>query len=690
MYFKPNDRTIGRVGRVLILTLALGASILLGEEPVCARVKMEIEQELTFEREAFEARMTIHNGLVGVTLTDITVDIVFSDEKGKTVLATSATNFEPDSPTAPKFFFRFQDGSLTPDHIPGETSASIKWLIIPSGSAGGEMPQGKLYQVGARLSYRLNGIGDPELVDVSPDFIYVKPQPRLSLEYFLPREVNGDDPFTVPIEEPVPFSLGIRITNTGFGPAKNLRIESGQPRIIENKQGLQVNFVLKGSEVNGAAAQPTLLADFGTVEPKARGIGRWKMECSLYGTFLEFSALFTHADELGGQLTSLIRPPIKARLLLADVLVDLPGRDAIRDFLAYENHTVLETDPLGGLFLYETDREVADAPVSDLSATATLSGTGSIFTLQAPRPSTGLLYVRKIDPKGGTSALQRVVRADGYTLPAANYWLSKTYDKVGKRYTYYINLFDASSPAGQAYSLTFGNGSAVNRPPVFSSLPPRVAPVNTVITTTVQAFDPDGTQTELRLDRPPPGMTLTFMSKVGGYTGYALNWRPTLAGSYAVPVLATDGEFTVSTVANITVTSSPTGLYDAWKKRYGLTDDAADPDRDGMSNLLEYALDADPFTPDRQLHLSFNVVEVAGKDYVAVTFNRRNDDPRLRVLVEGNVLPQASTGWTAQTTEMPVSQVGVPSPLRRVQVRDSLAVDPTRVRRFLRVRATLN
>lgn len=35
------------------------------QQSICARVKIEILQELTPEREAFEARMTIHNGVAG-------------------------------------------------------------------------------------------------------------------------------------------------------------------------------------------------------------------------------------------------------------------------------------------------------------------------------------------------------------------------------------------------------------------------------------------------------------------------------------------------------------------------------------------------------------------------------------------------------------------------------------------------
>ena len=62
-------------------------------------------------------------------------------------------------------------------------------------------------------------------------------------------------------------------------------------------------------------------------------MGRWDMMTTLSGRFIDFTASYTHADELGGQLTSLI-DTINTHTLVQDVLVDLPGRDGIRDYLA--------------------------------------------------------------------------------------------------------------------------------------------------------------------------------------------------------------------------------------------------------------------------------------------------------------------------------------------------------------------
>jgi hypothetical protein len=73
---------------------------------------------------------------------------------------------------------------------------------------------------------------------------------------------------------------------------------------VENNQGLVIGFKLLGTSVDDAPVQNTLLADFGDVRGNSSKTARWQMEASLAGRFTEFGAKFSHADELGGALTS--------------------------------------------------------------------------------------------------------------------------------------------------------------------------------------------------------------------------------------------------------------------------------------------------------------------------------------------------------------------------------------------------
>ena len=48
-------------------------------DTVCAQVKIEVKQELTLERQAFDAHMRINNGLSHITLEDINIEVSLTD-----------------------------------------------------------------------------------------------------------------------------------------------------------------------------------------------------------------------------------------------------------------------------------------------------------------------------------------------------------------------------------------------------------------------------------------------------------------------------------------------------------------------------------------------------------------------------------------------------------------------------------
>ncbi|MCB0339741.1 MAG: hypothetical protein KDD53_09055, partial [Bdellovibrionales bacterium] len=194
---------------VLALLFAQGQAF--ADEGLCAVVKIEIAQELTFERQAFDAKMVVNNGLTESSIENIDIDVIFRDEFGNLVEATS----NPDNLTAA--FFIVVDSMTGISNINGtgviapEQTAEIHWLIIPTAGAAGGSLSGKLYFVSANFAYSVDG--EPSEIEVAPDFIVVKPQPELELDYFLPIDVYGDEPFTPEIEAPVPFNLGVRVTN---------------------------------------------------------------------------------------------------------------------------------------------------------------------------------------------------------------------------------------------------------------------------------------------------------------------------------------------------------------------------------------------------------------------------------------------------------------------------------------------
>lgn len=559
----------------------------MAEETVCAKVKIEINQELTLERQAFDAHMRITNGLPRTDLENIKVRVWFEDEEGNAVEASS----DSDNTTA-SFFIRIDEMDNIEDVsgsgvVSADTSADIHWLIIPApGSSNGEI-QGKKYNVGASLVYSVGG--EEETVEVTPDYIYVKPMPELSLDYFLPEQVYGDDPFTDEIEACVPFYLGVRVKNSGDGSANQLKIESAQPKIVDNDQGLLIDFKILGAQVNDQTTSGSLLVDFGIVEPGKVANARWEMSCELSGKFEEFTATYTHGDELGGELTSLLKE-VKTHTLVQCVLVDLPNRDSIKDFLSKSDGTYK---------VYES--ETLDTEVKDVSGGATLSSaesTGDVGARSLTFPaSSGFVYACLPDPYSGIKVLQQVIRSDGKEIKLDNAWLSKTQNIETHQWSYFINIFDADTTG--SYTLFFSDAASMPQAPVLQFIPDKSVAENQQISFIVEASDPNGRCPVLSAFPLPAGAV--FVDNNDG-TGI-FDWTPApgQAGTYNIIFKASDGTLSSSRSVKIIVYNAGDtdmdGMEDDWELEYFDTlsrDGSGDFDGDGVTDAKENCDGTDP------------------------------------------------------------------------------------------------
>ena len=229
-------------------------------DAVCAEVKIVIEQKFSMERQAFDAKMVVTNGLADQKLENVSIELQFLDANNNAVVATVDPNAQGAT-----FFYRTDEvtgiSSLNGGTIEAKAVANINWLIIPAAGSGGRNPEGAVYYVGAKVTYTLDGKTDT--VNVTPEAIVVRPQPELVLDYFLPRDVYADDPFTPDTEVAEPFTLGVRIKNQGGGTSYKTKIDTAQPKIVENRQGLAINFQILGGYVADQQAGKSLLLDFG-------------------------------------------------------------------------------------------------------------------------------------------------------------------------------------------------------------------------------------------------------------------------------------------------------------------------------------------------------------------------------------------------------------------------------------------
>lgn len=528
------------------LLLAALAPAAQAQETTCARVKIEIKQELTLERQAFDAEMKIHNTTDTSVIQNVSVVVKVMEENGTPVTVTE----DPNNVGA-RFFVRVsnRENIVAVDgtgQVAPRSTAVINWLLIPAPGAAGTSPLGKKYLVGATLRYRY--AGEDTTLEVSPDVITVKPMPLLTLDYFLPETVQGDDPVTPAVEPTVPFTLGVRIKNNGVGTAKTLKIDSAQPKIIDNAQGLLINFKLTGSYVDDAPVNNTLLIDFGDIASQRSKTGRWIMESSLEGRFTEFTASFSHADELGGSVTSLLQAT-NAHLMLRDVRVDLPGRDLVRDFLARDGD-VLRVYESEGLDTQVTDRSA----VAVLTATTSTNGNAA-YTLTMPATA-GFVYARLPDPFGGTKALGTLLRSDAKAILPENLWLSRTRNAQTQAWEYWVHVFDVNTTG--EYRAEFQAPAVAPRPPVIQAIANKVTQETKQVSFIVEASSPDGRPVQLSAAPLPVGATFSMQAPDPQQPGLAravFDWTPPLGsvGNYLVVYTAQDGLLSATRSASIRV-----------------------------------------------------------------------------------------------------------------------------------------
>lgn len=364
------------------------------EETSTEVVKFELEQTATIEREGFDARLELSNGmnreLVGLSITPRV-----TDENGEDV--------------TDRFF-------IIPPDLKGigtvDGSSSLgplatmngRWILIPGEGLGGAEEVGKPYGVKAVLSYYVDG----QLKETQTEAveITVHPQPQLYLHYYLPQSASADEP----------FRLGLLVENEGDGAARNLKIDSGRLKIVDNLSGLPIDFSIVGSSFGSAAGDMVQLV-LGDVSPHSTAQGYWILTTSLDGHFDDFSAQLTHRSYKGVDVNPLI--------------VEVTTEIIQHDYLFGDRQ-----DPDGGFSLIDRDHDGFPDYMINLatglrlpiivpdSVTVTKQATETDRTLELQLPETaGYVCVILPDPLPDAN-LRSVLRygQPDATLSSNNFW----------------------------------------------------------------------------------------------------------------------------------------------------------------------------------------------------------------------------------------------------------------------------
>ena len=416
---------------------------------------------------AFHATLQLNNN-GAASLSDVAVHLTVQNSAGQDV--SGLFGIEP----------AVTSGSLTAVDgtgvLAGNTSGSAQWTLLPSLEAAPE--QATNYVVEGSFSYSQNGV--LITIPLSPQPITVQPSPQLYLDYFLQRDVYGDDPFTPEIEPSIPFPLALMVQNKGYGPANGFQITSAQPTIMDNEKGLLIGFQIIGADVQGQSVSPSLTVNFGNISPNGIGIGVWWLTCSLEGLFTDYAASYQNLDALGNPKLSPIQG-VQIHAMNHMVQADGAWNDGLPDFLVDEvtNVSVLPDT------LYLSDGTIQ--PVSIVQS-ATNSGPVTLNNLQVQLSANfpaGFCYVLVPDPANGQFPLQTVLYSNGTNFLTNNFWVTdRTFIGLGvpPLLQTNLNLFVYHTNAGpDRFTLVYeaATNAPQTNPPVSSvfSLPAESPPM---------------------------------------------------------------------------------------------------------------------------------------------------------------------------------------------------------------------
>lgn len=397
---------------------------------VCARVRLRIEQEAVISRAVFIGTLELENGHPA-QLTDIQLTLdIRDDEQNNANDLFGVRAPELSGITA-------VDGTGT---IAANGTGTAKFTFIPTRDAAPDEPT--VYFIGGTLRYK-EGTNVVE-VPLLPDQVTVLPDPLLHLVYFQQRDVYADDPFTDVIEPSEPFALGLLVKNLGKGVARDFRITSAQPEIIENEKGLLIDFKIISSQVGNESRTPSLTLNLGEIQPASAKVGTWFLTSTLQGKFIEYTATFEHIDGLGDPRLSLI-DSVEIHELIHPVMADRAIDDQVLDFLVNDT-----PDPENLPDRVYFSQNGSSAPVEVISG-VTSDGQARLGDLevQVNGPAfAGFGYIKLPDPGAGLR-LWKVTRSDGKQIRLnENAWTtdrSFPSQLAGARRENLLHIFDHES-----------------------------------------------------------------------------------------------------------------------------------------------------------------------------------------------------------------------------------------------------
>ena len=413
---------------------------------VCSSITLSFKQEMVMTRQAFRGTLTVTNGDAINEMKDLKLNLEVRDESGN--MATS---------------HEFQINAESLEGFQGEIDLTSGWTLDAKGTGVATIlfiptkyaapTEAKAWSFGGTFSYIDPTTGLAVTKTLNPVTLTVNPSPNLAMDYFMQRDVLGDDALTKDIVEPkVPAEFSLLINNKGYGDATNVKMVTNQPEIIDNEKGLLIDFEILSSQLNGGEKTLVLgqsvATDFGTIPAGKTSYAQWWFTSSLLGHFTEYDVKATHLTSYGNPDLTLLDTVAVHELIHT---LTIPKSESMRGFLVNDNKDNQDLPDM----LYMTDGTIK--AVAQASATLTDKG-NNIYMLTTEPTAAGWNYGNLVDPTNGHKVLASVIRqSDGQTIPLANFWQTDRTlrDNKDPLYEYRLHFADEMAATGETYTLTF-------------------------------------------------------------------------------------------------------------------------------------------------------------------------------------------------------------------------------------------
>lgn len=410
---------------------------------ICVQIGVQFDQQMVMTREAFFGTFNVHNGFNNESMEAIGLNFTVKDENGN-----DCTNlFQINTQSLSNITSIDGNGTLG-----AGLDGTVQILFIPTKEAAPTEP--KVYRFGGTFTFFDPYASNTIVCDLYPVPLTVHPSPDLHVDYFMQRDIIGDDALTEGVVEPsVPAELGVIINNKGAGTAKNVILETAEPKIVENSQGLIIDFSMYGASFNGNEAQLGLMEiPFGNIESGRTAVGEWLFTSSLLGHFVSYEAHVIHNNSYGNPDLSLVSH-LDIHELIHPIRAYGDLDDGINDFLVND---VPDQHSYPDSIYFSNGGRTGVSIVNNISFDHYVTPQDTIVTLTVRPSKTGWNY-GVVDDPGSEYVLVGCKRnVDNQIIPLHNVWQTFVTLRDGEEpiYENKLHFVDTLSNGRQDYTYT--------------------------------------------------------------------------------------------------------------------------------------------------------------------------------------------------------------------------------------------